>query len=424
MNSVKQDPPRFATHLSGIEKASGKESPKLNSRYSFVIAIFTTLAVPFKWIAEKFSASTSLPRRGETQKAAEIGPEILEKEAGQTDLEKLEMLMNGLNIPTANNKPNEIIIYKKQAHKDIDTLIDKLKKKNEIVVSTNSIVNLISSCASSDEKWLLKIINLVITNINNGNNCSIDAIAHAVLDNKLLPRNLITSLFEKGLNVNAIDKRGRTLLYRAVEEMNIVLVKELILRNSNKKLSGNVYKMGASNPLKLVLGMKSQLESYSKIKIINTDHCTKDGLKKENVLYNNDLKIIKRNKDLIACNKILELLVEGDRKEVWSSDYPCLGLIQHKDENGKLMLYTIGYFKKNSEVAKELIQYTLKTLYPKENQSMIDTFLANSFVEIKSGDKQVQVNYKKDLKIIAIDVNIDKIPITSVSNILNPRVIL
>lgn len=143
--------------------------------------------------------------------------------------------------------------------KIIDYLIEKHVKSN-VPIKTESIINLIESCEKVDHEWLFKTIESLVDDNN------ICEIAHAVLIynelyNKKLTTGLFKSLFEEGLNVNALDDKGRSFLYKAVDKMDKDLVELLIAKGADQQLPGANYEnMGPPTPLALALGKKRRLK--------------------------------------------------------------------------------------------------------------------------------------------------------------------
>lgn len=144
------------------------------------------------------------------------------------------------------DQDKEMIIYLIEAGLRIDDSYDIFGKP--------SIERLIEACVVNDEEWIFDLIKSVANREN------IAGITHAILENSALSNKIVKDLFEKELSANALDRVGRSLLYKAVDRMDKDLVTTLIEHDADpslaRKLGGSI---GAKTPLDLALSKQTQL---------------------------------------------------------------------------------------------------------------------------------------------------------------------
>lgn len=92
---------------------------------------------------------------------------------------------------------------------------------------------LVCLAAKNDDFQLIQLLNEADADIKN----NINDIAHWLLENNELFSDELDFMIRIGLDVDAKDKLGRTLLYKAVDKQDLVLVRSLVARGVNKSLA-------------------------------------------------------------------------------------------------------------------------------------------------------------------------------------------
>jgi ankyrin repeat protein len=111
-------------------------------------------------------------------------------------------------------------------------MIDFLVKKGARP-SIEALECLITLAPTECSHWLRTVIDKVVEEDD------LSRVAHAILGNRFLGLS-IDFLFPKGLDVNATNKNGKTLLYIAVQEGNAVLVEDLLRRGADRNLKATL----------------------------------------------------------------------------------------------------------------------------------------------------------------------------------------